>query len=335
MRCNFCEWRCDLSDGKYGLCRMYEEHEGEIRERFPNLWCTPSVSRIESLPFYHVYPGSRSMCIGTMSCNFKCRYCSNSYIAREAPEKVEEQTFAYLPEEMVGMARKLGCHNIVFNVNEPTVSLPSLLKLGEAVKGSGFSMGCLTNAYGTEETTECLADLFSFFNISLKGFSEAFHREYIGIKSPDPIFRNIRRLAETCHVEITTPVIQDANDHELGEIAAFLEDTDPQIPWHVFRLLPEHDMKQEVYPRIEKIVDILGSLRERLPYVYFHNFVGSDWVNTLCPQCGTEVIGRFSLGCGGDRLARFLCEGDRCHMCGQEIRLLGGWVPWSLEEVAE
>ena len=336
MRCNYCEWRCDLSGGKLGVCRMVvEDPAGEIRERFPFKWCTYSISRIESMPFYHVYPGSRSMSVGTTGCNFKCRYCSNGYIARDDPEKTQGRTFDLTPEELVGQARKVGCHNIVFNVNEPTVSIPSVLALGAAASKAGMPMGCLTNAYGTEEATEQLASVFSFFNISLKGFSADFHREYIGIKDPEPIFRNIRRLAMIRHVEVTTPVIQNANDHELADIADFLADVDPQIPWHVFRLLPEHEMKEEKYPSIEKIQKTLQSFRTRLPYVYFHNFVGSDWVNTRCPDCGTDVIERFSLGCGGDRLSRFLCQGNRCPVCGQEVRMLGRRVPWNLKEVMQ
>lgn len=333
MRCNYCEWRCELSDGKQGVCKMYIEDDGIIKERFPGKWSNCGISRIESIPFYHAYPGSRCLTVGTSGCNFNCKYCSNGFIAKEDPVFLQDRLLDYSPCEIVGMAKKLGCHNIVFNVNEPTVSLPTLMEVSKEAKMQGIPMGCLTNGYTTEESTELLSSVFSFFNIGLKGFSDQFHKKYIGIPSVEPVLRTIKRLAETSHVEIVTPVIQSANDNELDAISDFIEDIDSEIPWHVFRLLPEHDMKEAEYPNIEGINKILDTARTRLAYVYFHNFVGSDWVNTICPNCDSIVIERFSLGCGGDKLHRFLCNNKYCPECGHEIRLLGKKVEWNKVEV--
>ena len=322
MNCNYCERRCFISEGATGFCRMYTADKNGIRELYTNRWSAFGTSRIESIPFYHAYPGSRSLVIGTSGCNFSCKYCSNAFIAKEDPAKVQDIMTELLPEEILNMAKKLGCDNIVFNVNEPAVSLPTLVNLGEAACKAGFPMGCLTNGYTTEESTEMLASTFSFFNIGLKGLSAVFHKEYIGIPSVWPVLRNIRKLAATSHVEIITPVIQSVNDHELDRIADFIAETDPEIPWHVFRLLPEHLMKDEQYPSIEAINCALESARKKLCYVYFHNFVGSDWVDTTCPVCGAKVIERFSLGCGGDTLRRMLLEEGRCPGCGKNIRIL-------------
>lgn len=327
MRCTYCEWRCDLDTQRFGVCRMYYADQGTIRERFPNRWSTYALSRMESLPFYHVYPGSRTLTIGSAGCNFACRYCSNGYIARSDPEEQAQGMYELSAEDLVRQALKLECHNIVFNVNEPTVSLPSLLALKQQAGPAGLPLGCLTNAYTTEEGTELLASIFDFFNIGLKGISSDFHKAYIGVRDVAPILRNIRRLAAIRHVEVTTPVIQGVNDHELEDIAAFLAGIDPELPWHVFRLLPEHEMKDASYPSIEGINAALDSARRRLANVYFHNFVGSDWVNTHCPHCGHTVIERISLGCGGDKLESFHCPGNRCPQCGQPIRMHGTLVP--------
>jgi len=323
MKCGYCEWRCDLTGGKMGMCRMYEDAGGKIRERYPHLWSSCAPSHIESMPFYHVRPGSRILAIGTMGCNFSCRYCSNAFIAKENPVIARERMLQLSPAEVVRKAKQMGCVSIVFNVNEPAVSFPSLLELAEAARREGLSLGCLTNAYTTEESTELLASIFSFFNISLKGLSPSFNRDYIGIPSAGPILRNIRKLAASRHVEVTTPVIESVNDGELEEMARFLADVDPEIPWHVFRLLPEDEMKETRYPDIEAIAAALDSARSMLRYVYFHNFVGSEWVNTLCPGCGRPVVDRFSLGCGGDRLKAFHYAGSGCPECGWHIRMLG------------
>jgi len=328
MRCHYCEWRCELGPEKYGVCKMYFSDGETIKERFPHRWCTCGVLAIESIPFYHVYPGSRCMTIGTSSCNFNCKYCANGFIAKQDPVEMQRDMLDLSPREMVRIAQKLGCHHIVFNVNEPAVSLDSLYDVAKEAQAAGIGMGCLTNGYTTPESTELLASIFSFFNISLKGLSPEFNREYIGIPSPEPILRTIKRLAEISHVEVATPVIQGVNDHELDEMAGLIAGIDPEIPWHVFRLLPEDEMKDAQYPNIELINEALVSARSKLFNIYFHNFVGSDWVNTLCPECGTTVIERFSLGCGGDKLQRFLCNDGRCPSCGRGIRLLGDRVAW-------
>jgi len=302
---------------------MYYADGSTVKERFPGMWSTYEVSRIESIPFYHVYPGSRSLATGTSGCNFNCKYCSNAYIAKQDPADVQKKMYEFTARKLVQMAVKLGCKSIVFNVNEPTVSLPSLQELAREAAIAGIPMGCLTNGYSTPEATELLASVFSFFNISLKGLADEFNRSCIGIPSVAPILRTIRRLARTHHIEITTPVVQGDNDHELDEIARFVADVDPEIPWHVLRLLPEDEMKDAVYPNIERINETLHSARKHLPYVYFHNFVGSEWVDTLCPTCGAPVIERFSLGCGGDRLQRFSCVGGKCPSCSHQIRIMG------------
>jgi len=326
MRCNYCEWRCELGAETYGRCRMYYADGEIIKERFPDRWSTYEVSRIEAIPFYHVNPGSSSLTIGTSSCNFSCSYCSNAYIAKQDPAGLQEKMFHFTAQRLVQMAVKLGCGSIVFNVNEPTVSLPSLQMVAREASTAGIRMGCLSNGYSTPQATELLASVFSFFNISLKGLADDFNLGFIGIPSVEPILSTIRRLAKTHHIEITTPVIQGSNDHELDEISRFIADVDPEIPWHVLRLLPEDEMKDAVYPDIERINEALHTARKSLPYVYFHNFVGSDWVNTICPACAEPVIERFSLGCGGDRLQQFSCHDGSCPACGHIIRIMGAGI---------
>lgn len=334
MRCSYCEWRCELDRERYGVCRMYYADGGAIRERFPGRWSTYAMSRIESLPFYHVYPGSRVLTIGTFGCNFSCRYCSNGFIARRDPSELTEGMYDLSTEELVRMAVKLECHSIIFNVNEPTVSLPSLLDLKTQAGKAGLPLGCLTNAYTTPEATRTLAEIFDFINIGLKGFTNTFHREYIGVPDAAPILRNIRALAGMRHVEITTPIIQGVNDGDIEVMASFIAGVDREVPWHVFRLLPEHEMKEAAYPSIEEIDHALESARSRLSYVYFHNFVGSQWVDTACPGCGATVIERISLGCGGDKLSRFRCAENRCPQCGHAVRMHGTLIPRFHREVA-
>jgi pyruvate-formate lyase-activating enzyme len=311
---------------------MYAVVDGQLRERFPDKWCAYGVSRVESIPFYHAYPGSRCLAIGTASCNLDCRYCSNAYVAKEDPAKQQDTMLDLEPTTVVRLAEKHGCHSIVFNVNEPTVSLPSLLRLSDAARAAGMPMGCLTNGYATPEATALLGDIFSFVNISLKGLSPAFCERYLGIGHSQPVIDSIRRLSAHQHVEVTTPVIEGENDQELDAMADILADIHPETPWHIFRLLPTHKMSKEDYPSIDALSSRLDGLRKRLPNIYFHNFIGSQWVDTRCPGCGALLISRFSLGCGGDKLDTYHAHGAACQECGRPIHMLGAKVDWNAKE---
>lgn len=332
MQCPYCERRCRLDAGALGFCRMYQAVDGAVRERFPDKWCAYGVTRVESIPFYHAYPGSRCLTIGTASCNIDCQYCSNAYVAKADPAELQDIMLDLPPARLVRLARKHGCHSIVFNVNEPTVSLPSLLRLADAARAEELPMGCLTNGYATPEATSLLGEVFSFFNVSLKGLSPEFCGRYLGIHDSRPVIRAIRQLSAQAHVEVTTPVIEGENDKELDQMADILADIQPETPWHIFRLLPSHKMSQEHYPSIAALSARLDALRTRLPNLYFHNFVGSQWVDTRCPSCGALLIARFSLGCGGDKLDAYYARGAVCQQCGRPIHMLGTKVDWNAKE---
>ncbi|QYZ79649.1 radical SAM protein [Methanofollis formosanus] len=331
MKCHYCERRCDLSDERIGFCRMYSLNEGTITERFPHRWSSYQVTHIESLPFFHAYPGARTLQVGTAGCNLTCSYCSNAFVARTDPATVE--LFHVSPERLVQIAEETGCHTIVFGVNEPTVSVPSLLDLAAQAHTRGIPIGCLTNGYMTEESAHTIAEHLSFVNVSLKSLSSAFYQKHAGVESVDPVLRTIGILAEHCHVEVTTPIVQGENDHEIKEIARFIAGIDPSIPWHVFRLLPEHRMAGERAPDIRHIDALLEPAREMLPYVYFSNFVGSNRLNTVCPACGRTVVERINPGGCGGKIVRSLLEDGRCPFCGETIPIHGERVMWDSMEV--
>lgn len=333
MQCSHCERRCNILENESGLCQSYTFTNGTIQEKYPFCWTNLYATHIESIPFYHIYPGSRSLMIGSVGCNFDCQYCSNAYVAKENPEKVHKYTLT--PEQMVTKCRQLGCYNIVFAVNEPVMALPSLMELKRVCRLNNIEMGCLSNGYMTQESAELMADIFSFINISLKGMSSKFYMEYIGVPSVEPVLRNIEYFYSKIHLEITTPIIQTVNDKDIPSITHFIKNLDSAIPWHVFRLLPEYQMKQIQYPSIYEINTALEGAREQLDYVYFSNFVGSDWVSTICPECGKLLIERINLGgCGGKILQYNLEENkpDSCPACGHPINIKGGRISWEAGE---
>ena len=71
MKCNYCEFRCELSKGK-GKCHMYEEIDGKILEKYPNEWTRCDTVDVEQIPLFHIYPNSRFLQLGGFNCNASC-----------------------------------------------------------------------------------------------------------------------------------------------------------------------------------------------------------------------------------------------------------------------
>ena len=121
--CPYCERRCTLTLGGGGFCGMYTLRDGAVVERWPHRYSSIQIAHIETVPFFHFQPGSRTLILGGAGCNFDCHYCSNAHVARSAPEDL--LIYALTPERVVKFANDYGCHNIAFAVNEPTVALPT------------------------------------------------------------------------------------------------------------------------------------------------------------------------------------------------------------------
>jgi pyruvate formate lyase activating enzyme len=324
--CPYCERRCHLAEGQVGFCQMYTWAGGQAVERFPHRYSCMYVNHIENVPFYHFQPGSRTFVLGGAGCNFDCDYCSNAYAARSEPEPL--LTYALSPQRVVDLARQYGCHNIAFAINEPAVALPTLFELAPVASAAGLAVGVLTNGYETPEVAEEMARAFAFVNISLKAITATFYRQHVGVPGPEAVMRTIETMRRHTHLEVSTPIVQGLNDGDIAEIAAFLASVDPEIAWHVFRLLPEYRMAGYDRPPIEAVNATLAEARQKLPFIYFGNFVGSRWVSTLCPACGETAIERINLGGCGAKLSAHDLDGAACAACGRALPIVGGLVDW-------
>ena len=82
MECTYCPRRCLLQNDRPGACGAYGAEKGKITEKHPHRWTVMYATHIESVPFYHAYPGSRSFLLGSSSCNLT-RILLNAYVAKE------------------------------------------------------------------------------------------------------------------------------------------------------------------------------------------------------------------------------------------------------------
>jgi pyruvate formate lyase activating enzyme len=327
MECPYCERRCRLDGDRSGFCRMYTVADGKVVERFPRRYSSIGVSHIESVPFFHFQPGSRTLVLGGAGCDFDCQYCSNSYVARAEPEPLLVHQLA--PERVVAKAKQAGCHSIAFSINEPTVALPTLLELSRVAAFEGIPVGVLTNGYLPPEIAEEMARAFRFVNVSLKGATDGFYKNYAGVPSVAPVKRTIEIFSSRTHLEVNTPVVQGVNDQEIGDIASFIASVDPSIPWHIFRLLPEYRMASAQRPDIREVAAAVEGARSKLRHVYFGNFPGSQWVSSSCEACGATLVERTNVaGCAAKPRTYGFQDGS-CSRCGAPSSMTGGRLAWN------
>ena len=89
-------------------------------------------------------------------------------------------------------------------------------------------------------------------------------------------------------------MIPDQNDdeEELEDIARFIADVDPNIPWHISRFHPDYQFSDSRATPIEvlKKAYFLGK-RAGLRYIYLGNVPG-EAAETWCPRCQEALIRR-------------------------------------------
>ena len=117
-------------------------------------------------------------------------------------------------------------------------------------------------------------------------------------------------------VEVTTLVIPGQNDseQELSEIARFIADVDPEIPWHISRFHPDYkytDTHGTPIGTLRKAYSI--GKRAGLLYIYIGNVLGES-EDTVCPSCRKSLIKRTGYFTGQNKI-----EDGRCPSCGRAI----------------
>lgn len=319
MNCNYCEWRCNLAQSE-GICGRYMVANGKIAEKEPMSWVSYYFYQIEEMPFFHALPGTIVMQTGTKSCNASCDYCLNAHIAiREEPgQKLKPIT----GKSLVQLAIDGGASAIVFAINEVTVFLPSAIEAARTAHEAGLKVGCLTNGYLTEESANMLGNEMDFINISLKSISDEFYQKNLGLPSVKPVLRNIKALSQLAHIEVLTPVVHEITHDDVLKMAHFIAGIDKNIPWHLFRLQPTYKRLDETPLDIGAMIKTVEFAKKTLPYIYFGNFAGSKWVNTLCPGCGHLLIKRVCIGSCGSKFASIDMHGNQCPKCGKQIPVI-------------
>ncbi|MFH0968316.1 MAG: radical SAM protein, partial [Methanobacteriota archaeon] len=312
MNCRYCERMCEIPEAKNGYCRMYRNEQGTITENYPDAYLNIYPVSSESIPMLHFYPNSVFLLISTIGCNFSCEGCISEFQTTR-PGTLQEVLTPHTPDEILSIAQENGCRGITFCLNEPTVSLPSFLRVAEAAHNDGLLVGCSSNGYMTEGTLERLIPYLDFVNIGLKGSTDERYQE-CGVASGDPVFRNVRILHDAgVFVEVSVMFINGREDEVIGA-AIRIRESSPAIPFQVMRFVATHENLTGLEPNQKQGEDICDTLRMILDHVYLFNTPETTQLDSGCPFCGATFVHQVFFG---PMAARGLSiQPDRVCKCG-------------------
>jgi pyruvate formate lyase activating enzyme len=71
-KCGVCERRCTIDQGKTGFCKARMNIQGRLYVLTYGDISAMSNNPIEKKPFFHFWPGSVALTVGSYGCNFTC-----------------------------------------------------------------------------------------------------------------------------------------------------------------------------------------------------------------------------------------------------------------------
>jgi pyruvate formate lyase activating enzyme len=237
--CLLCQHYCILGEGQSGICGVNQN----VGERIECLvYGKPSaihLDPIEKKPLYHFMPNSTTLSLGTVGCNYTCSFCQNHAISQEREIPTSEPI---MPMQIVEQAIEVGASSISYTYNEPTIFYPYIEPIAQLAKERGLKNIMVSNGYESREVLESMYKHIDAVNIDLKSFNANYYKKKLGGRL-DRVLANIEAIATSpIHIEVTTLLVptHNDNDEEITQIAQFLAQTAPSIPWHISAFHPAY-----------------------------------------------------------------------------------------------
>lgn len=329
VQCTACEHWCAIAPGEAGKCGVRRNLDGALQLVVYGRAVASNVDPVEKKPLHHFLPGQSIFSIGTVGCNFRCAWCQNWDISQVRTFDPQSDAIGQplSPQAVVDACTSNRIPLVAFTYNEPVVFFEYAYDTAKLAHAAGIRSVFVTSGFETLTALNTIEPYLSAVNVDLKAFKEETYAELCGGRLA-PVLRNIEHLAHDTDrwVEVTTLVIPGVNDDdaELREIAGFLSDINPDIPWHVSGFMPHYQMQDRpptTGATLRRAWDI--GREAGLRYVYTGNIWGDSRLrgcsDTHCPVCDALLIRR-----AGYRVQTMWREPGICHVCGTQIA--GVWA---------
>ncbi|MGB2762014.1 MAG: AmmeMemoRadiSam system radical SAM enzyme [Minisyncoccales bacterium] len=279
VKCQNCAHYCVIKPGQRGICGVRENIGGKLYALNYNKAIALNIDPIEKKPLYRFLPGTQSLSVATVGCNFRCANCQN-YDISQIPQligKIEGENLP--PKEIVKIAKKNNLPSISYTYTEPAIFSEYALDTMKLAKKQGIKNVWVSNGFWSKELFDLISPYLDAANIDLKSFSDEFYRKYCGGRL-EPVLDTLKRLKKKkIWIEVTTLIIPTLNDNEknLKNIADFIKkELGAGIPWHISRFSGAISWKLQHLPDtpIEtlKKAEQIGK-KSGLKYIYLGNIL--------------------------------------------------------------
>ncbi len=330
VKCGLCARNCIISENQTGFCRVRKNVKGKLYSLVYGRLVSVAVDPIEKKPLYMFAPGSHTLSMSTIGCNFKCNFCCNYGLSQEWIDISGEE---YSSEKLIKLAKEYDVQGFSYTYVEPTVFYEFSYDTAKLARKNGFYNMWVSNGFTSPEAIDEISKYLDAVVVDFKGSANPkFYREFSQVPKVEPIFDALLTYKKNkVYIEITDLLIPKVGD-DLGDVKKLckwiVENLGDDTPFHIIQFFPTFKMTN--LPRtpietMEKAYEI--AKKEGLKYVYLGNIFDHKLENTYCPKCGELVIERTILG-----VQKFLLKKDlKCPVCGERIPIFGEkWIPKQL-----
>jgi pyruvate formate lyase activating enzyme len=319
IRCYACGHECPIPDGAVGVCKVRFNRGGRLHVPWGyvgGVQCDP----IEKKPFFHARPGALAFSFGMLGCDLHCSYCQN-WVTSQAirdPKAVAAPHDA-TPAALVREAAGAGAQVMVSTYNEPLITSEWAVAIFREAREAGLLTAYVSNGNGTPQVLEYIRPWIDLYKVDLKSFDDGHYRQLGG--RIEPILATIRSLHSMgLWLEIVTLLIPGFNDSpdEIERLTTFIAGVSPDIPWHVTAFHKDYRMNDPENTTPAMLVAAGETARRNgVRYAYAGNLPGQvgDFENTRCHACRSLLVERYGYFI---RSYRITADG-RCPDCRTEI----------------
>lgn len=316
VQCQLCFRRCIISDGGRGFCLARENRDGKLLSLTYGKPVAVHIDPVEKEPLFHMEPGSDTLCVGTATCNLRCKNCINWNIAQKAPEDVEAVPMT--PGEVVQTAIDHGVNTICFTYNEPTQQYEYMYDIARSAKEKGLKVTLHSNGEMNPEPMKALLPLIDSVAVDLKAFDPEVYRK-LTTGELAPVLNTLKLIKEQgVWLEVVCLIIPTWSDdmESAGKMCRWIHDNlSGEVPVHFSRFFPACQLTGLSPTPISTLEQAHDIARDAgLDYVYISNVAGHEYANTCCPGCGKILIERKGLLIQQNNIAA-----GRCKFCGHVI----------------
>ena len=316
IRCLICPNECDIKEGESGDCRNRINKNGKLYTIAYGNPCAVHIDPVEKKPLYHFLPGSRAFSVATAGCNLACLNCQNWTISQKSP--AETKNYDLLPDKLIESCLENSCELIAYTYSEPITFYEYTFDSSILAKQAGIKNAIVTAGYINKEPLLKLCKVIDAANVDLKSFSDDIYIR-LNAGSLQPVLNTLLTLKdEGVWLEITNLVVPSWTDDMdmIRKMCGWLVSNGfKDTPLHFSRFYPSYKLTQLPPTPVNILVSAREiALKEGSEHVYIGNVPGQNAENTVCSNCGKEVIKR-----RGFTIVENNIKNGKCAFCDEPV----------------